>query len=392
MLVRMETNVLPEHRRVELVVEKALQFGLKADVRRTSGTHHSLVEIYLLDGEKTRSCTVSSHIFEGMEGVAEVVRITPAEVSLAAHTAADPIRIPIGPELFIGKGLPCQLIAGPCTVDQHVHSIVRNLRDLGVKLIRGGCWKPRSNAHSFRGFGKEGLQWLLEAARDNDITAVFTEILESDQIDDVRFVRDRVHYEGTVVLWVGARNIGNTRLLASLGCQKDFPVMLKNGIHHRRVQELFDAAGFVLAGPKQWDADGKLVAEESMESGNHNLMLCMRGTEKVDPDSPMRFNPNHSWIKTIHDRSWAPVGIDPSHSAGTMRDDLVLTNLQSAMAYKPDFVLLEGGYPEAIRHKGMCDVEQSVPLERLRDIIAMIQLHNRINYGDTLPSGGWSID
>ncbi len=394
MLVIMQADVQEDGEEVRAVQEKALQYGLDPDVHCERGAKHQLVEVYLRDGESTPSSAISDHVFEQLEGVAEVRRITPARVRLSANGAADAHHIKISETITIGRGLPCQIIAGPCTVDQHVDTIIKGLREHGVRMIRGGCWKPRSRAQAFRGHGETGLRWLLKSAREHGMEAVFTEVVESHQIDVVRRVRDDIGYAGSIVLWVGARGIDNTMLLAKLGEQHDFLVMIKNGIHHYEVEEWYTQVEFVLAGHMHWLENGQLNAKASMEAGNNRILLCVRGTKKLDKRSPFRFNPNHDWIRTVHDTSWAPVGVDPSHSAGTMKGNLVLDNLQAALAYGPDFVLLEGGYPEKIRREGLCDVEQSVPLERISEALAMINDHNKRRFGQQtgeqgMVDGGW---
>jgi 3-deoxy-7-phosphoheptulonate synthase len=373
MIVRMEAGIGPDDPRVKAVRLKAVQYGLDHSTKEQKGTRFTIVEVCLLDGEKVRSRELSEHIFR-LEGVDTVERVTPSMVTLACQGKQDAHHIKLGPSLTIGHGLPCVPIIGPCTVDKNVGEIVRNLALRGVKAVRGGCWKPRSSAYSPRGFGKKAVRWLLEAAGKTEMEAVFLEVLESKHINVVRNVCAEVGYEGTIVLWVGARSAGNTELLASLGEQTDFPVMIKNGLHERRVQDLFGRVEFVLAGPMHWHEDGSLDEERSRQGGNNRVMLCARGTEQLDPDSPFRFMPNHGLIEAVHKKSWAPCGVDPSHSAGTMRDDLVLRNLESALAFGPDFALVEGGYPAGL--KGLCDVDQSVPLSRIPEVLDMIAASN----------------
>jgi 3-deoxy-7-phosphoheptulonate synthase len=326
MIVRMQTGIGPNDRRVVAVEKKAFEYGLRHDTKVEKGTNFSVVEVYLLDGEKVKSRAISEHIFK-LPGVDTVERVTPSMVTLACRGGKqDAMQIELGPNLKIGHGLPCVPIIGPCTVDERIGTIVRDLADLGVEAVRGGCWKPRSNAYSIRGFGGEAVIMLLSSAKECGIKSVWLEVLESKHIAMVRKHKEMVGYTGSVVLWVGARSAGNTELLASLGEQRDFPVMIKNGLYERRARQIFDRVEFVLAGPMHWNKDGSLDEARSHQGGNNRVMLCARGTEQLDPDSPFRFTPNHTLIETVHQQSWAPIGVDPSHSAGTMRNDLVLKN------------------------------------------------------------------
>lgn len=374
MIVRMEVGIDPNSQLVTDVVAKAQQYGLRPDVRLEKGTHYPLTEIYLLDGERVRSCTVSDHIFR-LPGVDTVERVTPSMVTLACNGVRDAHHIQLGQSIKIGYGLPCQPIIGPCTVYPDIKWTVRELAQMGIKAIRGGCWKPRSSAYSFRGFGRKALCWLLEAAGDNGMEIVWTEALESKHIDEIRRVKKEVGYTGEIGIWIGARSAGNQELHVELGKQHEFPVIIKNGIYERMVRQLFTRVEFVLAGPMHWREDGTLDEERSLPRGNNRIGICVRGTESLDPDSPFRFAPNHSLITTVHEKSWAPVGVDPSHSAGTMRNDLVLKNLAAALAYGPDFAIIEAGYPDDCH--GRCDAEQNIPLGRVPEVLEMIAQHNR---------------
>jgi len=376
MVVRMEAGIGANDPLVTAVAAKALQYGLKPDVRMEKGTNYPLTEIYLLDGERVRSRTVSDHLFR-LPGVDNVERVTPSMVTLACNGARDAHHIQLSPSIKIGYGLPCQPIIGPCTVYPDIKQTVSELTKMGIKAIRGGCWKPRSSAYSFRGFGRKALRWLLEAAGENGVEIVWTEALESKHIEDIRRIKKEVGYPGEIGIWIGARSAGNQELHVELGKQHEFPVIIKNGIYERMVRQLFTRVEFVLAGPMHWREDGTLDEARSLPRGNNRVGICVRGTESLDPDSPFRFAPNHSLIATIHEKSWAPVGVDPSHSAGTMRNDLVLKNLASALAYGPDFVMVEAGYPDECL--GRCDAEQNIPLRRVPEVLEIIAEHNRRN-------------
>lgn len=380
MIIQMQTNIVQDDPRVGAVVEKAKSYKVQPEVRGELGARYGVVEIHLKDGEKTKTSSLSEHIFSQMPGVAAVHRVTPPKITLAANGTADAKHVKLGPNNVVGAGLPSRVVAGPCTVDQHVIGVIEKLAELGITMVRGGCWKPRSQPYSFPGHGEQGVRWLLKAAKEYRMEAVFIEVIESAHIAVVSRVKAEVGYAGTVVLWVGART-QNSILLTELGKQHEFPVMLKNSISATGVQNLFERAEWVLAGSNYWNNDGTLSVKRSMLPGNDNLILCLRGTEKTDPLSPYRFQPNHGWAETLRTRSWAPIAIDPSHSAGTMANDLVLKNLAMALQYDIDLVMVEGGYPAngfgEDGFRGLCDVEQSIPLERMGEVIAMVERHNR---------------
>jgi len=56
------------------------------------------------------------------------------------------------------------MIAGPCSVEsgEQLLSVAKELKNLGVNILRGGAYKPRTSPYSFQGLGKEGLILLKE--------------------------------------------------------------------------------------------------------------------------------------------------------------------------------------------------------------------------------------
>jgi len=356
---------------VQAVVETAKRLGVRPEVRSTAGTGTSVVEVYLLDGD-VKACALPEFPFRQMRRVADVRRVTPSTVSLAANGHTHTHQIQLG-SVTIGNDLPCSLIAGPCTVDRRVDDLVRALiQDHGIKMIRGGCWKPRSNAWSFPGFGKQAVRWLLEAAGNYNAEVVFLEVIDETHLHDVEAIVDEVSYPGKIVLWVGARTENQT-LLRKLGLQDRFPVMLKNPINCQNVAQWVRKAEFVLAGQIHFDDYGRLIGEQSLAQGNDQIMLCSRGVEHHDPESPYRFLPWHELMDAIRSKYWPTVGVDVSHSAGTMENDLVLVNLSNALQHNPAFVMLETYLDDG---ESLCDAEQAVRLARLGEFQAMIAGHN----------------
>ncbi|MEL5900558.1 3-deoxy-7-phosphoheptulonate synthase, partial [Clostridium sporogenes] len=51
------------------------------------------------------------------------------------------------------------IISGPCAVEDEktVMSIAGSLKKLGVHMLRGGAFKPRTSPYSFQGLKFEGL-------------------------------------------------------------------------------------------------------------------------------------------------------------------------------------------------------------------------------------------
>ena len=71
-------------------------------------------------------------------------------------------KVKIDDELYIG-GEEFTIIAGPCAVEneKQMESISKFLHKLGIRIIRGGAFKPRTSPKSFQGLGIYGLKILM---------------------------------------------------------------------------------------------------------------------------------------------------------------------------------------------------------------------------------------
>jgi len=78
-------------------------------------------------------------------------------------------------DVTIGNGRP-QLIAGPCAVEsfEQVNAVAEKLALSGVKILRGGAYKPRTSPYDFQGLGFDGLQLLKQAADRHDLRVIST--------------------------------------------------------------------------------------------------------------------------------------------------------------------------------------------------------------------------
>ena len=67
---------------------------------------------------------------------------------------------------------------GPCAVESYeqVRQVAEAMKEQGLKLMRGGAFKPRTSPYDFQGLGLEGLQILRQVADEYDL-AVISEIL-----------------------------------------------------------------------------------------------------------------------------------------------------------------------------------------------------------------------
>ncbi len=364
MKIQMETGISADHLCARAVVEKAMRYGLRAEVISSAGKDFSETEIRLINTDTAKAGSLGEFMFSSMPGVAQVIRITPSAVSLA--TNGDYHKIRIGSTL-IGRNQPRVLIAGPCTVEENTPRHLRKLAEAGVRLVRGGCWKPRSRPGSYPGPGIKGVEILVSSALEYDLEGVCIEVMDTSQLRAIQRVSDWLGFNGTIILWVGART-SNQELMLQLGRQTQFPVIVKNGLYET-IDEFINRVSWLLVGEQSFDLAGNLISNASLKQGNDQIMLLVRG-QKNTGKSRYRYDPKAHLIGDLISRCWTPVGFDPSHAAGTMQNDLVLKLLRSALVSEdPDFVMLETKLDDAVP---VCDAEQAVPISRLPEVFSMI--------------------
>lgn len=221
------------------------------------------------------------------------------------------------------------IIAGPCTVEseEQTLAVARAVKKAGVKILRGGAFKPRTSPYSFQGLGEDGLK-ILRTAKEETGLLIQTEVMEVGQIDLVCQYAD--------ILQVGTRNMMNYSLLKALG-EVRFPVMLKRGFM-ATVEEFLLAAEYITKG------------------GNTRLFLCERGIRSFG--TATRFTLDLSAVPVIKKECSLPIIVDPSHATG--RADLITPMSLAALAAGADGVMVEvHPWPK----KAMCDGLQSLSLE-----------------------------
>lgn len=216
-----------------------------------------------------------------------------------------------GPDktIQIGEGY-CTIIAGPCAVETRADylALALQLKEMGVHMLRGGLFKPRTSPYSFKGLGREGLAIMAEARTLTGLPLV-------SEIMDVRDLEEML--EQVDVLQVGSRSMQNFVLLEELG-KVNKPVLLKRGLS-ATIEEWLLAAEYIVAG------------------GNPNVILCERGIRTFEPYT--RNTIDISGVALVKLLSHLPVIVDPSH--GTGRWDIVIPVAKAAIAAGADGIMVE---------------------------------------------------
>src|SRR6202049_3576983 len=222
---------------------------------------------------------------------------------------------PQGTIINLGRGVTIGgnevvVAAGPCSVEsrEQIHIIAESVAKSGVKILRGGAFKPRTSPYAFQGMGEKGLEFMREAAQKFDLFTV-SEVMDASQIQMMIGYVD--------IFQVGARNLQNYHLLRALGEVRK-PVLLKRGMS-ATMEELLLSAEYILDG------------------GNYNVILCERGIRTFETYT--RNTLDIAAIPVIKKLSHLPMFGDPSH--GTGRRDKVPPMARAAVAAGADGLLIE---------------------------------------------------
>ncbi len=231
-------------------------------------------------------------------------------------------------DLTIG-GDELLLMAGPCSVESYeqTYAVAKSMHALGLRVLRGGAFKPRTSPNAFQGLGLEGLKILRQIADEFDLL-VISEALGVEQLPLVAEYSD--------IIQIGSRNMQHFPLLWAAGEQPK-PILLKRGF---------------MSTISEWLA----AAEHIASRGNQKIILCERGIRSFD--SSTRNVLDVSAIAQIKLSTQFPIIADPSHATG--RVDLVPAAGRAAIAAGADGLLVEV-HPNP--KEALSDGAQSLPLE-----------------------------
>jgi len=285
---------------IERVVTRVEELGFKAHLSR--GQERTIIGV--IGDERT----LSPHLFERMDGVEKTVPILqPFKLASRDFHPEDTI-VPIN-GVSIG-GPAVVVMAGPCAVEsrEQLLETAFAVKEAGVRILRGGAFKPRTSPYSFQGLGREGLELLAEAKAQTGL-AIVTEVIAPEDVPLVARYAD--------ILQIGARNMQNFALLHAAGESK-MPVLLKRGMM-ATIEELLMSAEYILS------------------HGNYRVMLCERGIRTFERYTRNTLDINA--VPALKQLSHLPVVVDPSH--GTGRWELVGPAARAAIAAGADGLLIE---------------------------------------------------
>lgn len=272
----------------------------------------------------------------------DIVKAFPmdSDIQLASRTYLNETRsIQILPDLTIGGHSGNTLmISGPCSVEseEQIDTSAQFLKDIGVKVLRAGCYKPRTSPYTFQGLGKKGLM-LLAKMRDKYGLKVITEVKDATHIDEV--------IEFSDIIQVGAKAMYDHGILKACS-QTQKPILIKRGFGST-LQEFVQSAEFVLSG------------------GNSNVMLCERGIRTFETKT--RFTLDLCGVAYLKQHTNLPVILDPSHAMGYRYGVADLTRACVAMGV--DGLLIETHPNPAV---ALSDASQQLDFEQFKELYQSI--------------------
>jgi 3-deoxy-7-phosphoheptulonate synthase/chorismate mutase len=237
-------------------------------------------------------------------------------------------------DVLIG-GAAKEIMAGPCAVESYgqVRAVAQALRQAGVKILRGGAFKPRTSPYDFQGLGEEGLKILKEVADEFGLITV-SEIVNPAHMDMAARYID--------IIQIGARNMQNFELLKAAG-EADIPVLLKRGMSSTIEEFLF-------------------AAEYIVSRGNAQVILMERGIRTFEKWT--RNSLDISAVPLLKQESHLPVFVDVTHSTG--RKDILVPCAKAALAAGADGVMVEV-HPDP--STALSDASQQLDIDQFHEFV-----------------------
>ena len=324
MIIVMNNLATEEH--IKNVLNKIKEKGLQGTVSK--GTEKTVIgavgDERLLDRE----------LLQSLPGVEQALSIVKPYKIVAREWHLKDSVINIKGHLIGGEHI--QIISGPCSVEtpDQMEKSANAVKAAGVKLMRGGAFKPRTSPYSFQGSGFDGLDMFKKAADKADLQIV-TELLDVRHLDT--FLEQKVD-----VIQIGTRSMQNFELLKEVG-KINVPVILKRGMS-ATISEWLMAAEYIASG------------------GNHNIIFCERGIRTFE--TYYRNVLDVTAIPVLKKETHLPVIIDPSHAGG--KAWMVAALSRAGIAAGADGLLVEM-HPSPC--DAWCDADQAINPDELKKLM-----------------------
>lgn len=328
MIIQLKKNITEKQKK--LILDSVNSIGYQVNEVKTQFSHY-LVSV----GKKEFDIRQIGL----MEGIRDVHRVSDPYKLVSKKWRVEDTEIDLGDGVRLGRN-NLTIIAGPCSIESEdqIKSTIGHLQQHGIRLMRGGVFKPRTSPYAFRGTGLEGLKIFAGHCRAAGIKVV-TEVMQVSQVEAM--------YDFVDVFQVGARNSQNFNLLDALG-KIDKAVMLKRGISGT-VEELLQAAEYVFA------------------NGNEKIILCERGIRTFE--TIYRNTLDLNAVPILKEKSHLPVIVDPSHGIG-LRNHVDSMALAAVMAGADGIIMEVHQCPE----RAMSDGQQTIQYEEAGQLYAKLRM------------------
>lgn len=324
MLLILEPNTQKEQQ--EKIIQRIETLGLEAHVLPGKGR--------FAIGITGNSSPLEPNQFSGLSGIQEYIRVSKPYKLCSRDFKEENTIVKVG-EVAIGNG-SCVYFAGPCSIESYdqLHTIGKEVKKAGAKILRGGAFKPRTSPYSFQGMGIEGLKILQKVGEELEMPTI-TEAIDLKSLELVNEYADMIQ--------IGARNMQNFPLLKEAG-KLSKPIFLKRG-PSASLDELLCSAEYIL------------------REGNSQVVLCERGLRSFD--SHTRNILDIAFVPVMKKLTHLPIIMDPSHAAG--RRDIIADLAKACVAVGADGVMVE------VHHKpseALSDGPQALLPEDFKDLLA----------------------
>ena len=319
-------NNLATDENIENVLNKIKEKGLEGTVSR--GTEKTVI------GAVGDERLLDSELLQSLPGVEQALSIVKPYKIVGREWHPKDTVVDVKGHLIGGNHI--QIVSGPCSVEtpEQMKKSADGVKAAGIKLMRGGAFKPRSSPYSFQGAGMDGLDMFRKAANDSGLPMV-TELLDVRHLD--AFLEKKVD-----VIQIGTRNMQNFELLKEVG-KINVPVILKRGMS-ATISEWLMAAEYIAIG------------------GNHNIIFCERGIRTFE--TAYRNVLDVTAIPVLKKETHLPVIVDPSHAGG--KAFMVPALSRAAIAAGADGLLVEM-HPNPC--EAWCDADQAITPEELKSLM-----------------------
>lgn len=257
---------------------------------------------------------------------------------------------PLFPSLKLDRPI---IIAGPCSIESENQALTtaRQLVKDGIKIFRGGIWKPRTIPGGFEGIGEQGLPWLKKVKEETGML-VSTEVANKNH---VKLALDT----GVDMVWIGARTSANPFAVQEIAdaikeIGKDIAVMVKNPVNPDL--ELWIGA-----------------LQRIYNAGVRRLGAIHRGFSTYEKHIYRNIPQWHIPIELQRRFPDLPIFCDPSHISG--KRELIASVSQQALDMNFDGLIIESHCsPDC----ALSDKDQQLTPKDLKEVLNSLVLRDKV--------------